>query len=150
NDQLIRYAGYRTPDGVVGDPANADLTEVAGSLGWPGGPGGPFDLLPPVIDAGEGLPPRFPVPPAAALEVPITPPALPWLADLGLRWHAVPAICGMVLEIGGVRYPAAPFNGWYMGTEIGARNFGDTTRYDLLPAIAQRLGLDITDDTTLW
>ena len=29
NAQLIRYAGYRQPDGsVIGDPANADFTEV--------------------------------------------------------------------------------------------------------------------------
>ena len=27
----------------------------------------------------------------------------------------------------------APFNGWYMGTEIGARNLADADRYDLLP-----------------
>ena len=34
-----------------------------------------------------------------------------WFADLGLRWHAVPAIDNMCLEIGGICYPAAPFNG---------------------------------------
>ena len=39
----------------------------------------------------------------------------------------------MCLEIGGICYPAAPFNGWYMGTEIGARNLADTDRYDQLP-----------------
>jgi hypothetical protein len=42
---------------------------------------------------------------------------------------------------GGVQYTAAPFNGWYMVTEIGARNFGDIARYNLLPMVAQKLGL---------
>ena len=67
-----------------------------------------------------------------------------WFADLGLRWHAVPAISNLCLEIGGICYPAAPFNGWYMGTEIGARNLADVYRYDLVPVVADRLGLDTT------
>lgn len=30
NGQLITYAGYRQPDGsIIGDPANAELTEVS-------------------------------------------------------------------------------------------------------------------------
>ncbi len=29
------------------------------------------------------------------------------------------------LGIGGIVYPTAPFNGWYMVTEIGVRNFID-------------------------
>jgi len=37
----------------------------------------------------------------------------------------------MTFDIGGVIFPAAPFNGWYMGTEI-ARNLGDTARYNIL------------------
>jgi nitric oxide synthase oxygenase domain/subunit len=48
----------------------------------------------------------------------------------------------MRLTIGGVQYPLAPFNGWYMGTEIGARNLADADRYDMLPTVAARLGLD--------
>ena len=56
----------------------------------------------------------------------------------------------MCLEIGGLHYPCAPFNGWYMGTEIGSRNLADTDRYDLLPTIAANLGLDTTTDRTLW
>jgi Nitric oxide synthase, oxygenase domain len=42
----------------------------------------------------------------------------------------------MPLLVGGVFYPAAPFNGWYLNTEIRARNLADTDRYDQLPAIA--------------
>src|SRR6185369_11746284 len=37
-----------------------------------------------------------------------------------------------------------------MGTEIGARNFGDTYRYNLLPIVAQKMGLDTSTDRTLW
>jgi nitric-oxide synthase len=56
----------------------------------------------------------------------------------------------MRLSIGGITYGAAPFNGWYMGTEIGARNLADHDRYDVLPAVAAGLGLDTSDDRTLW
>jgi len=56
----------------------------------------------------------------------------------------------MYMDVGGVIYPAAPFNGWYMGTEIGSRNLGDTGRYDQLPVVARRMGLDTSDDRTLW
>lgn len=84
------------------------------------------------------------------LEVPIEHPDDAGWADWGLRWHAVPAISNMCLEIGGIHYPAAPFNGWYMGTEIGARNLADTDRYNLLPAVARRLGLDTSTDRSLW
>jgi nitric-oxide synthase len=37
-----------------------------------------------------------------------------------------------------------------MGTEIGARNLGDVYRYNLLPVIAQWLGLDTRSDRSLW
>jgi len=67
------------------------------------------------------------------LEVTLRHPEYAQFADLQLRWHAVPAISNMPLVIGGVRYSAAPFNGWYLNTEIGARNLADADRYDLLP-----------------
>jgi nitric-oxide synthase, bacterial len=151
NEQLIRYAGYPCADGtVLGDPRYADFTDTVRELGWPGGPGTAFDVLPLVVEApGEG-PRLFDLPTNAVLEVPLRHPRFRWFADLGLRWHAVPAISNMCLEIGGVCYPAAPFNGWYMGTEIGARNLADVDRYDLLPVVASRLGLDITKERSLW
>jgi nitric-oxide synthase len=37
-----------------------------------------------------------------------------------------------------------------MGTEIGARNLGDIGRYNLLPLIAQGMGLDTRTSRTLW
>jgi nitric oxide synthase oxygenase domain/subunit len=56
----------------------------------------------------------------------------------------------MRLEIGGVNYTAAPFNGWYMGTEIGVRNFGDASRYNVLPSLAEKMGLDTRSERSLW
>lgn len=51
--------------------------------------------------------------------------------DLNLKWYALPAVSSLCLDIGGIEFPAIPFNGWYMGTEIG-RNLGDCNRYNLL------------------
>src|SRR4029079_14455844 len=48
NRQLIGYAGYRDGDKYVGDPANAELTDLAIALGWSPS-SGRFDVLP--IDA---------------------------------------------------------------------------------------------------
>ncbi|MEO5877479.1 MAG: nitric oxide synthase oxygenase [Streptosporangiaceae bacterium] len=151
NDQLIRYAGYPAAGGeVLGDPGNLALTDVARALGWEGGRGTPFDVLPLVVEAGQDPPALFTLPPEVVLEVPLHHPDHPWFARLGLRWYAVPAVSNMTLEIGGVSYPAAPFNGWYQGTEIGARNLGDQARYDLVPVLAGLLGLDQRKELSLW
>jgi len=152
NEQLIRYAAYRTRgDAVCGDRRYLAFTDVARRLGWsPPARRGPFDVLPLVIEAEPGRPRMFELPGNAVLEVPLSHPDFPWFAEFGLRWHAVPAISNMRLEIGGITYPAAPFNGWYMGTEIGARNLADTDRYDLLPSIAEGMGLSTETERTLW
>jgi len=152
NEQLIRYAGYRLEDGsVLGDPRYADFTEKVRALGWRAPERkGSFDVLPLLIEDIPGEADLFGLPADAVLEVPLTHPDHRWFAGLGLRWHAVPAISDMPLDIGGVRYPAAPFNGWYMGTEIGARNLADAGRYDLLPVIAELMGLSTESDRTLW
>jgi nitric-oxide synthase len=152
NEQLIRYAGYRNADGsVYGDPRYVDFTNRAVSLGWrPPMPAGRFDLLPLMISGPNSRPALFEVPRDAVLEVPLRHPEYSWFADLRLRWHAVPAISNMPLHIGGVRYPAAPFNGWYLNTEIGARNLADGDRYDQLPIIADYLELDTSSPRTMW
>ncbi len=152
NSQLVRYAGYETAGGaVIGDPANADVTRHARDLGWPGGrPASRFDILPLLVqEAGAPLT-LHELPADAVLEVIIGHPEFGWFADLGLRWYAVPVISDMYLDIGGVCYPAAPFNGWYMCTEIGSRDLGDTGRYDQLPVIARHMGLSMASDRTLW
>ncbi len=152
NEQLIRYAGYdQRGGGVLGDPRYCGFTDDLVQRGWrPPEPRGAFDVLPLVVDTVEEGPRMFPVPGEAVLEVPFEHPELDWFSDLGLRWHAVPVISNNRLVIGGVTYPAAPFNGWYMGTEIGARNLADHDRYDLIPTVAHRMGLDTTDEASLW
>ncbi len=151
NPQLIRYAGYRQADGsVVGDPLSTDLTDALRSLGWDGGEESPFDVLPIVIQLPGQAPQTFVLPEDLIMQVPLSHPEYPWFAELGLKWHALPVISNMRLDIGGVSYTAAPFNGWYMGTEIGARNLGDVQRYNLLPVVAQKMGLDTHSDSTLW
>ena len=134
NEQLVRYAGYRrrptacwatraTPTSPTrcATWAGAPRRSPAGSTccrwswrPWRRAPGSTRST------------------PSIVLEVPLHHPDLHWFADLGLRWHAVPAISNMRLSIGGITYPAAPFNGWYLGTEIGARNLVDADRYDML------------------
>jgi len=150
NEQLIRYAGYRQPaGGVIGDPRNAEFTAAMEQLGWRG-KGESFDVLPVAIETPDEGVRLFDLPADAVLEVALDHPEYRWFSDLGLRWHAVPAISNMRLSVGGVQYPLAPFNGWYMGTEIGARNLADPARYDLLPILAEELGLDTSRDATLW
>jgi nitric-oxide synthase, bacterial len=90
------------------------------------------------------------VPQEVVLEVPISHPSLPWFAELGLRWHAVPAISNMRLRMGGIDYSCAPFNGFYLVDEIATRNFGDPDRYNLLPVVAARMGLDATGNDNFW
>ena len=152
NEQLIRYAGYDRPAlGVLGDPRYREFTRAVIARGWrtPDAPGA-FDVLPLVVETAAEGPRLYDVPRTVVHEVELSHPELPWFADLGLRWHAVPVIANNRLEIGGVTYAAAPFNGWYMGTEIGARNLADRDRYDLVPEVAARLGLDTSSEETLW
>jgi nitric-oxide synthase len=152
SSQLVRYAGYEmVGGGIVGDPANADLTRLARELGWPGPrPAGRFDILPLLVQEAGQPATMHEIPADAVLEIGIEHPEFRWFANLGLRWYAVPVISNMYLDIGGVRYPAAPFNGWYMGTEIGSRDLGDSGRYDQLRVIAARMGLSVASDRSLW
>ncbi|MCW3794082.1 nitric oxide synthase oxygenase [Paenibacillus sp. LS1] len=149
NHQLIRYAGYETEQGIIGDPASVEMTKAAVSLGWQGA-GSPYDVLPLIIQAQGQAPEWYVIPEEEIVEVMIEHPEQKEIAELGMRWYGVPMIADMRLEIGGISYPAAPFNGWYMGTEIGARNLADTFRYNKLPAVAAAFGLNTSSETTLW
>ncbi|HUC58083.1 MAG TPA: nitric oxide synthase oxygenase [Streptosporangiaceae bacterium] len=151
SQQLVSYAGYQSGESVTGDPQNAAHTRLAQRLGWPGEtPQGQFDVLPLIVAEPGRIPAWYPLPAEAVRQIPITHPGYGWFADLRLRWYAVPVISDMYLQAGGIRYPAAPFNGWYMCTEIGARDLGDVGRYNQLPVIAERLGLATDNDLNLW
>lgn len=147
NHQLIRYAGYETGKG---DPQSIHLTKTAQQLGWKAD-GGDFDVLPLLIEDQYGEIHSFPLDPAADLqEVQLRHPEKEQFQELGLKWYTVPVISDMELEIGGIIYPAAPFNGWYMGTEIGARNLADEFRYNKLADVALLWNLDVTKASSLW
>jgi nitric-oxide synthase, bacterial len=151
NSQLIGYAGHQAGNAVIGDPAHLEITRQARKLGWRAGdPPGRFDLLPLIIQSPGLTPLCFELRGDAVLEVPLSHPDLAWFGELRLRWYAVPVISDMFLEAGGIRYPAAPFNGWYMCTEIGSRDLGDEGRYNQLPEIAARMGLSTDSPRTLW
>lgn len=149
NHQLIRYAGYETAAGIVGDSSSVEFTRKCQELGWCGD-GGRFDILPLVVQVGDAVPVVFEIPQAYILEVELRHPTLEWFRELGLKWYAVPMISDMKVDIGGIDFVSVPFNGWYMGTEIGARNLADTARYNMLPVIAEKMGLDTSKNSSLW
>lgn len=147
NHQLIRYAGYETGKG---DPHSIHLTKKAQQAGWQA-PGGDFDILPLLIEDEQGEIHLFTLDHETDIsEVQLRHPEKESFRDLGLKWYTVPVISDMELEIGGIVYPASPFNGWYMGTEIGARNLADEFRYDKLREVALLWNLDITKASSLW
>uniref|UniRef100_A0A672YJZ9 Nitric oxide synthase n=1 Tax=Sphaeramia orbicularis TaxID=375764 RepID=A0A672YJZ9_9TELE len=150
NSQLIRYAGYKQPDGhILGDPANVEFTEICMQLGWKA-PKGRFDVLPLLLQANGNDPELFEIPEDLILEVPITHPKYEWFQDLDLKWYGLPAVSNMLLEIGGLEFTGCPFSGWYMGTEIGVRDFCDSSRYNILEEVATKMALDTRKTSSLW
>lgn len=150
NNQLVLYAGYKQPDGsVLGDPKNVEFTELCLKLGWK-----PkytmFDVMPLVLSASGQDPELFEIPPELILEVSLKHPKYPWFADLGIKWYSLPAVSGMLFDCGGLEFTACPFNGWYMGTEIGARDLCEPTRINILEKVAVSMGLDIRKSSSLW
>jgi nitric-oxide synthase len=150
NKNLIRYAAHQQADGtIVGDPEQLVFTQSCKQMGWQAN-NNSFDLLPIVVQENDKQPEWHSLNPSLVLEVAIEHPEYKWFTDLQLKWHAVPLISDMLLEVGGIQYPAAPFNGWYMVTEIGSRNLGDEARYNMLPVIASHLGLKQEKSNPFW
>ncbi|CAL1537369.1 unnamed protein product [Lymnaea stagnalis] len=149
NQQLIGYAGYQMDNSeVIGDPANVEFTDQCIKMGWKP-KYGKFDLLPLVLSAAGFDPEWFDIPQELVLEISIKHPNYPWFSELGLKWYALPAVSGMVFDCGGLEFTACPFNGWYMSTEIGCRNFCDANRYNMLEPIALKMGLQ-RNAASLW
>ncbi|MBL18036.1 MAG: nitric oxide synthase [Crocinitomicaceae bacterium] len=150
NPQLLSFAGYKNDKGVIiGDPKQLNFTTECIKLGWEPRMG-QFDILPLVIQMGNQKPVWREVPKDIIKLVPIEHPEIKSFEKLNLVWYSTPIISNMILEIGGVEFLAAPFNGWYMGTEIGARNLADEDRYNMLPKVAKLMGLDLKDKTSIW
>jgi nitric-oxide synthase, bacterial len=121
-------------------------------MGWvPPTIAGRFDLLPYLLRDAVDRRHLCQLPKGTVKEVPIKHPSYPAIESLGLKWYAVPIVSNMILTIGGIDYPCAPFNGFYMSTEIASRNFADFRRYNILPEFANALGIspDPSSDT-LW
>ena len=149
NHQLIAYAGYKDDRGnTIGDPKNIGITNICIQYGWKP-KYGKFDLLPLLIEA-AGKIVVYELPTNKIIEVPLTHPDHPNFKSLELKWYGLPVISDMILEIGGIYYPASPFNGWYMVTEIGSRNLGDKQRYNILPELATALQIDTGKHNPLW
>lgn len=150
--QIVQYACHQLADGTfLGDRQNVEATRIALSMGWtPPAEPGRFDLLPYLVRDAADRRHLFRLPEGAVREVAIEHPQHDAVSALGLKWYAVPLVSNMILTIGGIDYPCAPFNGFYMGTEI-ARDFTDARRYGLLPDVARALNLPTdASNPPLW
>lgn len=152
--QIVQYAGYIDPGDpriVVGDRQQVEYTRIAISLGWkPKRPPGRFDVLPFCIREAAGKRRLYDVDPSVIKEISIEHPHYASIGQIGLKWYAVPLVSNMILTIGGIDFPCAPFNGFYMGTEIASRDFADENRYDLLPVIAEAIGIDHKSTSSIF
>ena len=149
NQQYLSYAGYEIEGEIIGDKAAIEFTEFCQSLGWKG-KGTRFDILPIVLSAADKIPHWFEIPEELILRVKLKHPEFPEVEELGLEWYALPAVSSMLMEIGGIQYPTAPFNGWYASSEIANRDLTDEFRYDMLEEIAEAMEFDTSDLTSLW
>jgi len=150
NPQLLSFAGYQGKKGhIIGDPKQLEFTSECIKLGWKPRKGN-FDILPLVVQIGKNKPEWREIPQDIVKLVHIEHPNYEKIKDLNVVWYSTPIISNMILEIGGIEFKAAPFNGWYMGTEIGARNLADVDRYNLLPTVAKLMNLDLKDKTNIW
>ncbi len=63
----------------------------------------------------------------------------PALKDLGYKWAAVPAISNFTMNLGGIKYPCSPFNGWFLSTEM-TRNLLE--RYNAVGPLESVFGMN--------
>lgn len=154
NHQIIRYAGFSEKNkSILGDPHSVKFTKLALEKKWEPFKKTAFTPLPWIIEIdGKQQEPYdvFRLKPNLLKEIVLEHPENKKFKLLGIKWYPTPILADMALVIGGIIYPCAPFNGWYMETEIGARNLADQNRYNLLPSIAKLFKLDTSDDRTLW
>lgn len=152
NPLLLMFAGYVQEDGsILGDQATVELTKIALDLGWkPKNQKTNFDPLPLVLEIDGNSPQWFEWPEDITRTIPIEHPELKWFKSLELEWFMVPAVAGLALDAGGIQYRCAPSNGFFISTEVGARDLGDISRYNMLPVIAEKMGLDMSSNETHW
>ena len=85
-----------------------------------------------MLSGSDGKPVWFELPDEIIMRVKIKHPTIPEFETLGLQWYGLPAVSGMLMEIGGIQFPACPFSGWYGLSEIATRDLLDPHRYNLL------------------
>ena len=148
SEQFVRYAGYKL-DGdsgeVLGDPASVDFTAylIGANLWNPPAQKSAFDVLPVVIKFPfNDIPFVYELSKDVTHEIELEHPKYPAVKELGYRWAAVPAISGFMMNLGGIKYPCAPFNGWFVSIEI-ARNLLE--RYQATAPLAAAMGIDPDD-----
>ncbi|KPM03085.1 nitric oxide synthase-like protein 1, partial [Sarcoptes scabiei] len=134
---------------IIGDPMNVEFTQICIKLGWKG-LGTRWDILPLVISVPGEDPQLFPLSEDLVLRVPLIHPKYEWFKDLDLQWYALPAVSSMKFDVGGIEFTACPFSGWYMDTEIAARDLCDQHRYNILPDVAKHMSLDVNSNASLW
>ncbi|TDM00711.1 nitric oxide synthase oxygenase [Macrococcus carouselicus] len=132
NDQLIRY----TSD-TLAEPVRKLVPGIK-------------DRFLPIVYRHHNEIRSFRLPEEIIKEVPLRHPHYADFSNLNLSWYAVPIISGMELRIGGIIYPCAPFNGWYMESEIASRNLLDCYRYNLLEEIADSFHFDRSRTSSYW
>ena len=120
NGMGISFAGYckeakneagETIEETKGDLGNLDFTKFCQRLGW-SSKGTAFDILPFVLSDDKQEPVYYDIPEELVMLVPITHPTIKEIGEMGLKWHALPMVSGLLLEVGGLEFPAAPFAGW--------------------------------------
>merc|ERR1712123_460883 len=110
-----------------------------------------FDFLPLVVSGKDGVPhfQELAVDIQEKLRVKIKHPSIRAINDLNIEWFGLPGVSSMMLEIGGIQFPASPFTGWYQVTEIANRDLLDSQRYNLLLPLGKAMNLDTSTNTNL-
>ena len=123
------------------------MLQFCEKLGWKGN-NGKFDVLP-IILSNDGNPKYYQLPDEIISKVQIKHPSIKAIDDLNLQWFGVPMVSGMLFEVGGLQFPAVPFNGWFVSVEI-LRNLMEPSRFALQKVIADAIGCSTTSNLTLW
>ena len=77
-----------------------------------------FDFLPLLVSGEDGEQhfKEIPLELQEQLRVKIKHPSIKEINYLNLEWFGLPGVSSMIMELGGVQFPASPFTGWYQVT----------------------------------
>lgn len=152
NSNLYRFAGYRTKDGILGDPRDVEFTQLLIERhGWvPPSTRSKWDPLPLLIQFDETQPPQlFPLPSQYVPIIHLEHPDHLGFNVLGLRWFAIAVVAGRELSIGGLVFTMAPFVGYFMDMDV-VRDLTDPSRYDVCLEVAEAVKIDTSSANPIW